>query len=91
MHGCSLHHIWLQPPSRMVAASVTYGCRWEDEPFSRGVYSHVAVGASSADYDVMAEPPNPDPDPNLNPNPDPNLTPDPDPNLSPNPTPNPDH
>jgi|TARA_B110001469_G_C9376849_1_gene195769 monoamine oxidase len=30
--------------------------RWEDEPFSRGVYSHVAVGASSADYDVMAEP-----------------------------------
>ena len=64
----------------MVAASITYGCRWEDEPFSRGVYSHVAVGASSADYDVMAEPPNPDPDPNLNPNPDPNPNPHPKPN-----------
>ena len=34
----------------------TMTTRWEDEPFSRGVYSHVAVGASSADYDVMAEP-----------------------------------
>ena len=34
----------------------TLTTRWEDEPFSRGVYSHVAVGASSADYDVMAEP-----------------------------------
>ena len=34
----------------------TMATRWESEPFSRGVYSHVAVGASAADYDVMAEP-----------------------------------
>ena len=24
--GCSLPHIWLQPPSHTVAASLTYGC-----------------------------------------------------------------
>jgi lysine-specific histone demethylase 1 len=30
--------------------------RWEHDPFSLGVYSHVAVGASARDYDVMAEP-----------------------------------
>ena len=40
----------------MPEPSQTLTTRWEDEPFSRGVYSHVAVGASSADYDVMAEP-----------------------------------
>lgn len=30
--------------------------RWEHDPFALGVYSHVAVGASARDYDVMAEP-----------------------------------
>jgi lysine-specific histone demethylase 1 len=30
--------------------------RWEHDPFSLGVYSHVAVGASARDYDMMAEP-----------------------------------
>jgi len=30
--------------------------RWEQEPFSRGVYSHIAVGASPEDYDVLSEP-----------------------------------
>ena len=25
--SCSLCYLWLQPPSPMVAASVTYGCR----------------------------------------------------------------
>ena len=40
----------------MPEPSQTLTTRWEDEPFSRGVYSHVAVGASAADYDIMAEP-----------------------------------
>ena len=25
-YGCSLRHIWLQPPPHLVAASATYGC-----------------------------------------------------------------
>ena len=36
--------------------SVALSTRWEGEPFSRGVYSHVAVGASAQDYDTMSEP-----------------------------------
>jgi len=40
-----------------VPAPVTWRCtRWEGDPLSFGSYSHVAVGASGADYDVMAEP-----------------------------------
>ncbi len=30
--------------------------RWELDPFARGVYSHVALGATNRDYDTMAEP-----------------------------------
>ena len=30
--------------------------RWERDPFSRGASSYVPVGASSDDYDTMAEP-----------------------------------
>ncbi|XP_078427563.1 lysine-specific histone demethylase 1 homolog 3-like [Wolffia australiana] len=30
--------------------------RWGSDPFSLGSYSHVAVGASGDDYDIMAEP-----------------------------------
>jgi len=30
--------------------------QWEKDPFSRGVYSHIALGASTRDYDAMAEP-----------------------------------
>jgi len=30
--------------------------RWEHDAFSCGTYSHIAVGASTTDYDVMAEP-----------------------------------
>lgn len=29
--------------------------RWGSDPFAYGSYSHVAVGASGDDYDVMAE------------------------------------
>ena len=40
-----------------VPAPVTWRCtRWEGDPLSFGSYSHVAVGASGADYNVMAEP-----------------------------------
>ena len=40
-----------------VPAPVTWRCtRWEGDPLSFGSYSHVAVGASGADYDAMAEP-----------------------------------
>ena len=30
--------------------------RWDEDPYARGVYSHVALGATSRDYDLMAEP-----------------------------------
>jgi monoamine oxidase len=36
-----------------VRAMVT---RWHEDPYARGVYSHVALGASARDYDTMAEP-----------------------------------
>ena len=40
-----------------VPAPVTWRCtRWEGDPLSFGSYSHVAVGASGADYDAMAQP-----------------------------------
>ena len=30
--------------------------RWHEDPYARGVYSHVALGATPRDYDTMAEP-----------------------------------
>ncbi|KAK6135515.1 hypothetical protein DH2020_030729 [Rehmannia glutinosa] len=33
----------------------THCTRWSSDPFSRGSYSSVAVGASADDYDIMAE------------------------------------
>lgn len=42
--------------------------RWRADPWSRGSYSFVAVGASGSDYDVMAAPVTPpSPTPNTNP------------------------
>jgi lysine-specific histone demethylase 1 len=29
---------------------------WETDPFALGTYSHIAVGATPADYDALAEP-----------------------------------
>ncbi|CAH8610132.1 unnamed protein product [Schistosoma rodhaini] len=33
-----------------------YVTRWRTDPYSRGSYSYVAVGATGADYDILAEP-----------------------------------
>jgi hypothetical protein len=30
--------------------------RWGQDPFARGAYSHIAVGASGTDYDALAAP-----------------------------------
>ena len=38
------------------APTLKLATQWEHEHFSRGVYSHVAVGATARDYDVLAEP-----------------------------------
>ena len=38
------------PPTQTIVT------RWDDDPYARGVYSHVALGATSRDYDLMAEP-----------------------------------
>jgi len=38
------------PPTKTIVT------RWDEDPFARGVYSHVALGATSRDYDLMAEP-----------------------------------
>ncbi|CAH8594262.1 unnamed protein product [Schistosoma margrebowiei] len=33
-----------------------YVTRWRTDPYSRGSYSYVAVGATGADYDILGEP-----------------------------------
>nr|CAD7395385.1 unnamed protein product [Timema poppensis] len=40
--------------------------RWGADPWSRGSYSHVAVGSSGADYDLLAAPVAPPPEYGLN-------------------------
>jgi len=38
------------------APSTTLVTRWRDDPWSRGSYSYIPVGASPADFDAIAEP-----------------------------------
>uniref|UniRef100_A0A8C5QBB1 Amine oxidase domain-containing protein n=1 Tax=Leptobrachium leishanense TaxID=445787 RepID=A0A8C5QBB1_9ANUR len=40
----------LPPPIRLIRT------RWSSEPYTRGSYSHVAVGSSGRDVDILAEP-----------------------------------
>lgn len=42
-----------RPTPRPIAYRVTH---WGRDPFSRGAYSYVPLGASGADYDALAEP-----------------------------------
>ncbi|KAL1515554.1 hypothetical protein AB1Y20_002174 [Prymnesium parvum] len=41
---------------KVPAPIATMVTRWEDDPYARGVYSHIALGATTHEYDVMAEP-----------------------------------
>lgn len=55
-------HVFCPQPKETVVT------RWRADPWSRGSYSFVAVGASGSDYDVMAAPVTPpSPTPNTNP------------------------
>ena len=42
--------------AKVPAPLATVVTRWHEEEFSRGVYSHVSLGASTRDYDAMAAP-----------------------------------
>lgn len=47
-----------QPQGIEVPTPIQSACTtWRKDRFARGSYSHVAVGASGADYDVLAKPP----------------------------------
>jgi hypothetical protein len=52
---CTLPHV-LAPYPQVPQPRKYLVTRWEDEPYSRGVYSHIALGATTLDYDAMAEP-----------------------------------